>query len=378
MKSRRGNLLRVIVWAAAAAPAVLSAQGDQTASPASASATPAAQTPDQSGSPQDNSQVQYTNAIAAIVNDKVITLDQLKKEMRPLVPVIAQNVSNEFPDDPTGYTQEFHKQMENLEKELLHSMADRILIIQEFHDTGYQIPQSYMDRVFEDSLTKNPEIRGDHEKYLQYLQENQMTERDYRQQLEDDQIVDFMRGQFQRSVTGISPDRIKAYYDKNQNLFAQDEEVQLRQITLKPVADETPELLQQQAAYIVQQAREPKADFAELARKYSQDEYAKEGGEAGWYPRNRLLPVLEDVAFKLAPGQVSDPVSAGGNFYIFLSEDKHAKGIKSLDDVRTLIETNLEIQDTRQAEEKWLTRLRKNAYIHYNIGGNDDDTSANK
>jgi len=323
-----------------------------------------AQTP--ADAPPDPAQAKYTNAVAAVVNDKVITLTQLKKQMDPLVAGIFQEVGLQYPDDPAGAKKEFQRRLQTLEKELLHSMADRILIIQEFHKKGITIAQAYLDRRFDDVITKN--WGGDHEAFLRDMQAKNMTEREFRQQLEDDDIVDYMTSQLSSSVTGISPDRIKDYYDKNQKQFVQEEAVKLRQITLKPVAGTPPELLQQQADYIEQQARQPNADFAELARKNSQDEYAKNGGVAGWFPRNKLQTDLETATFKLGPGEISNPVAVGGNIYIFKCDDKRASGVQPLEKVRAEIETILKVQDTRLAQEKWLQKLRGGAYVKYNIG----------
>jgi parvulin-like peptidyl-prolyl isomerase len=201
-----------------------------------------------------------------------------------------------------------------------------------------------------------------------------MSERDYRKDIEESIIISWMDQQLSKTTSGISPGRIKKYYDAHQKDFNQDEAVKLRQITLKPVADNTMDLLMQQANLIVQQARLPDASFADLARKNSQDDFARNGGlfadNNGWIERKKYLPVLEDVIFNLKPGEVSDPVANNGNVYIFKCDDKRAEGIQPLEgeSVHTVIEKILADQDQKEEEQKWIQKLEAKAYIRYNLG----------
>ncbi|MGA2053129.1 MAG: peptidylprolyl isomerase [Opitutales bacterium] len=313
----------------------------------------------------DPAEAKYANGIAAVVNDKIITLDQVRKQVDPLVQRIYAEASTDYPDDQAAAAQYVHDELAKLFSDILHRMVDNILIIQAFNDSGRTIPKYFMDQEFDDSITNR--FGGDREAFLSYLKQSNMSEREYRQQLQDDIIVDYMRSQLRGPSTGISPDRIVKYYNDHKQQFAQEAAVKVRQITLKPTGDYSADVLMQEAQDIVKQARAPGADFADLARKYSQDEFQSAGGEADWIPKGQYQSAIENVIFSLKPGQVSDPVAAGGNVYIFFCEDKRDAGIQPLNKVSYEIEDELAAEDARQAEEKWLTKLRKNAYIKYNM-----------
>jgi peptidyl-prolyl cis-trans isomerase SurA len=63
------------------------------------------------------------------------------------------------------------------------------------------------------------------------------------------------------------------------------------------------------------------ADFAALARKYSQDSATREaGGELGWFRRGMMVKPFEAVAFRLRPGELSDPVESSFGFHIIQVE----------------------------------------------------------
>jgi peptidyl-prolyl cis-trans isomerase SurA len=313
----------------------------------------------------DASQAKYANGIAAVVNDKIITLDQVRKQVDPLVQRIYSDADYKFSGDPDAAHQYIHDQLARLFSDILHSMVDKILIIQAFKDAGYSIPKPFLDQQYDESITTR--FNGDREMFLNYLKSSSMTEREYRDQISDDIIVGYMRNKLRDSQTGIGPDRIVKYYNDHKQQWYQEQAVQLRQITLQPTNGETQDVLMQEAQDIVQQARKQGADFAELARKKSQDEYRDKGGEVDWIEKGKYQPAIETVVFALKPGQVSDPVPLNGDVYIFLCEDKREAGVQPMDKVHVQIEYALVTEDAHLAEQKWLDKLRKNAYIKYNM-----------
>lgn len=101
------------------------------------------------------------------------------------------------------------------------------------------------------------------------------------------------------------------------------------------------------------------ADFAELARKFSDDEETR--GKGGDYTPlrpndNNLPPQIRTAVFSLRPGQVSDPVRQTGGFWIFQLKDFIAP---SLDEVRSEV-----YQAVREAKfREWIEGVQKSVQL---------------
>jgi len=74
---------------------------------------------------------------------------------------------------------------------------------------------------------------------------------------------------------------------------------------------------------------------------------------------------LSEVAFSLRAGEFSKPVELGEQIFILYVEDAQVEGIQPLFEVRDRIENILAGRLARQAQSRWLERLRKNAYVKY-------------
>ena len=99
------------------------------------------------------------------------------------------------------------------------------------------------------------------------------------------------------------------------------------------------------------------ADFAELARKYSDDETtAKRGGSLGPLSRGTLPQELEAQVFRIPTGQFSGPIPSQFGVHIFKVD---ARGIRPLEQVRTPIVERVRQEDMAKRVEA----LRKNAKV---------------
>ena len=105
--------------------------------------------------------------------------------------------------------------------------------------------------------------------------------------------------------------------------------------------------------------------FEELAKQYSQDTRSKQGGDWGWINREDLKPELADVAFSLKKGEYSEPIRTEKDIFILYIQDKREAGYQPLTEVRDQIEDILISRMSREAQERYLERLRRDGYVRY-------------
>jgi peptidyl-prolyl cis-trans isomerase C len=120
------------------------------------------------------------------------------------------------------------------------------------------------------------------------------------------------------SQVAVKPVDVSAFYEKNPERFQQPEAVHASHvlITVPQGADAaTKAAARAKAEDVLKQARAG-ADFAKLARTYSNDASAPRGGDLGLFPKGQMVPAFEAAAFALAPTQISDVVETPFGFHV--------------------------------------------------------------
>ena len=96
----------------------------------------------------------------------------------------------------------------------------------------------------------------------------------------------------------------------------------------------------------VYRALQAGADFAELAKKISQDPVSsKDGGLLPWFAPGQTLKEFEDVAYSLQPGQMSNPFLTPIGYHIILMKER--KQLEPFDSLKNDLLTVLERREMR-------------------------------
>ena len=101
------------------------------------------------------------------------------------------------------------------------------------------------------------------------------------------------------------------------------------------------------------------ADFATLAKEKSKDPGAADGGDLGYFTKEQMVPEFAEVAFKMYPGQLSNPVKTQFGWHVIKVEDKRAKQAPEFEKVKDQIEAFL----ARKAQTEFVAKLRQTAKI---------------
>jgi len=100
-------------------------------------------------------------------------------------------------------------------------------------------------------------------------------------------------------------------------------------------------------------------DFATLAKQKSKDPNASDGGDLGYFTKDRMVPAFADVAFKLEVGQISDPVKTEFGWHVIKLEDKRDRPVPEFDKVKDQLENLV----ARKALSEKVAKLRADAKV---------------
>ena len=156
----------------------------------------------------------------------------------------------------------------------------------------------------------------------------------------------------------VPPTDIQRYYNDNVQQYTTPEQVRASHILLETTGKNEADV-KKRAEEILKQVKGG-ADFAELAKKVSEDKGSKEnGGDLDYFGRGRMVPEFEEVAFTLPPGQISDLVKSQFGYHIIKVVDKRAGSTRPLEEVRVQIQQQLAMQMSDQQVSNRASELEK-------------------
>ena len=159
-----------------------------------------------------------------------------------------------------------------------------------------------------------------------------------------------------RQKVVVTQGEIQRYYDSNIQLYQTPEQMRASHILLKTEGKDEA-TVRKQAEDVLKQVKAPGADFAALAKKYSEDDGSKvNGGDLDYFSRGRMVPEFETAAFSMQPGQISDLVKSQYGFHIIKVTDHKQAVTRPLAEVQPQIQEQLAAQ---KADQQTADRARQ-------------------
>lgn len=290
-------------------------------------------------------QREVVDRVAALVEGEVVTLSEIEDRAERA--------------ERGGATNEALRRAldQVVAEKLLHREAQALQI----HVTEQQI-----DAAVEDVRTRN---RFTEEQLDRALEEQGLDRAAFREQLRRELETYQVLQNRVRSRVKVTDDELRNYYQRHPQEFAGEEEIHVRHIFL-PVpegasaAEEAKVLAQGEKVLRRLRAGE---DFARLAREVSRGPSAADGGDLGWLRRGTIHRTLEDAAFTLRDGQVSDLVRAGSGLHIVKVEGRRRGGAKSFEQAKEEIRARLLDEQISSARKQYLDELRRAAHVEVKI-----------
>jgi len=137
-----------------------------------------------------------------------------------------------------------------------------------------------------------------------------------------------------------------------------------RHILLRPGPNLTESEAVQRLADFKRRVLAGQADFAQLARDYSQDTTAKAGGDLGWSSPGMFVPEFEDAMNALTPGQIANPVITRYGVHLLQLLERRQQKLTPLE-LREVARNMLHDRKVEEAYVSWAEEVRGRAYVDY-------------
>ena len=139
----------------------------------------------------------------------------------------------------------------------------------------------------------------------------------------------------------------------------------VRHILIK-TSDLVPENEAKNRLLEIRQRIEAGADFAEQAKRYSEDGSASQGGDLGWISPGDTVPEFENAMNALKIGQMSDAVQSGFGWHLIQVLGRRNTDV-SVEQKRQQARAAIHALKSDEAYQDWQRQLRDRAYVEYRL-----------
>ncbi|HXV79432.1 MAG TPA: peptidylprolyl isomerase [Candidatus Binatia bacterium] len=305
----------------------------------------------------------HPTASAKVIEQLIVVIDGEPYTLSNLAAYAKAKMGRPFPSGDL-------KKIDDSDREVLEQFITEKLLEAEARDSGIRITDQDVSYYIDEIKRRN---RLSDEDLKTALSREGQTIESYRasvkMELEKAEIVNRQV----KSKVNITDDDVERYYKLNAQKFRSQDRVRLRHILLALPDGATPEEVQavSNQANDLYQRIVAGADFAELAREFSQGAGQADGGEIGWVNRGKLISGIEKVAFeKLSVGQVSAPFQTNMGFHIVKLEAREMGTVLPLATVAPKIKEELLAKALEDRFVKWLkSDLRRKHRVDVKIAG---------
>jgi len=163
-----------------------------------------------------------------------------------------------------------------------------------------------------------------------------------------------------REQVKVSENELKEYYGQHLSEYRVPDRVKASHVLFKTEGKSAEEIstLEKTARDVLTQIRSG-ADFGDMAKKYSEDATAANGGDIGWIVRGQTVKEFEEAAFSMKPGQVSDLIKTAYGIHILKVLDKQSAHLQTFEEVKGQIQDQVEKQRLAEAQQSLASELER-------------------
>jgi peptidyl-prolyl cis-trans isomerase SurA len=314
--------------------------------------------------PQASAQAKGTviEEIVVRVNNSAITLSDIQKAEQSM----HEEIVHDCQGCPPEKVDEIYKEKQ---KDLLRDLIDQALLVERSKDMGISVETDVIKRL--DEIRKQNNL-GSMEEFEKAVESQGMGWEDFKAQIRNSLLTQEVIRREVGSHINIPNEDVKKYYEEHQKDFIRPEQVALSEIFLSTEGKSPEEMASVEKKAEDLRNRVVKGeDFNEIAKHFSEGSTAKDGGVLGVFEHGQLSKQLEDIAFKMDKGQMTDVIQTKTGFEVLRVEAHFQAGLQPLDKVENEIMNRIYGQKMQPTMREYLGQLREQSYVMVKPGYTD-------
>ena len=289
--------------------------------------------------------------IVVVVNNEIIT----QREVDIMLAPIYGQYRNMYKGE------ELIRMLEEVREKILKQLIEDRLIFSEAKKLNITVEEKDVDAKVDEIRNK----MGSERELENMLNEQNLTLNELRARYKEKIMIRKLIDQKVGAKIIITPLEVKNYYNNNKDNFMQPEEIKLRTILIKPKKEQGGETGALQLIRDLMKRLKEGCGFEGLAKEYSDDPAAAEGGLMGYVKKGDLMPQIENIVFNLKEGEMTGIIQSPLGYHVFKVDEKRIRRAKELAEVRQDIEEFLYREKASQRLKGWIDSLAKSAYIEF-------------
>ncbi|MCF6309320.1 MAG: peptidylprolyl isomerase [Sulfurimonas sp.] len=285
-------------------------------------------------------------ATIAVVDGVAISIDERDKEVGKLLPKAYFHASLD------------EEKLKVLQEKALKSLIEKTLLI------NYAVTKkiTVSDREVDDVMKKLVGIYGSKKALESSVKKAGFTPEQFRKAVRKDEILKKLH--IKEIEVNHSDRELKDYYEKNKYKFREPQKIRVRLIYIKNNPQD-PDGNTKAKKRIDEASVKLKAgdDFADVAAKYSNAMSRIKGGDMGYLHKGRLNKAVEEKAFSMEIGEISDIIEQDIGYFIVKVEDKKKQNQLSFETVKKGLKKDLKNKEEGKRKAELLKKLMLNSVI---------------
>ena len=279
--------------------------------------------------------------VVITVGSRGITEDELKKAIQQII--FEMDISD-------------REAKEGIET-IVNKVIERAMIVEYGKEEGIGVSDEELDSAIKNIKRDYPE-----DVFKEMLLRRYIDFKEWKEGLREELLIKKIVTKVTASISPVTFDEIKEYFNAHRDEFRRPAMVQLRQIVV-PTREE---------ALKIQGRLKQGEEMGELARKYSITPEAKDGGILGWIDRGQLEESMERAIFSLRVGEISDIFKSPYGYHVFEVISTRDAGLQDLPEAMAEIESKLMLQKKESFYREWIKGLRERFPVQIKQEINED------